>query len=175
VVKLLRRYPTLQDLHGIAQYTIEARDTFSEAEAKSRSDALVKLTSEQAPTDLARAKIALFVLETGGQAYVNYLLEQLEEEPIGPPGGATATQPAPPATPPSSTDALVRLLAAKYTLDELVAHARQLLTDPAALEWVTKTAQPAAGVTEEQQKSAIANRLVRENLEGVKKLPEVQA
>ncbi len=158
VNRLLARFPSLQELHGLAAYTIEARETLAPKEEQTRNRQLETLASQQAPTDIARARIALFILETGGQAYVDYLLEQMQE--TGPPASGAAPPPAGPQL--TAAESLVKQLVETLSLADLVALATRLISNPDLLGWMTQTAAPAPGVTEAQQKSAIAYRLVQE-------------
>ncbi len=159
VQRLVSRYPTVQELYGIAAYAIEARATLTADEEAERLATLETLASGQAPTDLARAKIALFILETGGQAFVDFLLLQLADAQARP--EAAPTEP-PPATKASVTDGVVRQLAGQYSLKDLEGLAEQLTDDPALRKWIKEAAKTSPGVSETQQKNAIAYRLVRE-------------
>jgi hypothetical protein len=98
----------------------------------------------------------LFILETGGQAFVDFLLSQLEDAPAGEAAPRTAPSKA------SITDGVVRKLVDNYSVPQVVKLADKLITDPALKNWVEKSAEPSPGVSETQQKAAIGYRLVQE-------------
>jgi len=142
VTRLMDRFPTLAELHDIATYTILARATLTTEEEKARLADLDKLLDPKAPANFARASMALMILEHGGQAYVELLLE-------------------PPAVEQITPESVVKLLIEKYALNDLVARATRLLTLPAEQEYAQKIGQVAAGAPEAASKAAIANLLVQ--------------
>ena len=146
VDQLLQRYPGLIELHGIAAYTVTARTTFSPDEQKVRLEAVDKLLDPKVPTDLARASIALRILENGGQAYVELLLHH----PAA--GGPSAV----------TQETLVKQIVDKYSLPELVALTKSLTNLPELLDWVEQAAQPTPDAPETSQKIAIVQRLMNE-------------
>jgi hypothetical protein len=164
VTQLLKRYPTIQELYGIAASTIAARATFTLQEEEVLVEVLDNLVDEQAPTDLLRAKLALFILEVGGQAYVDFILMQISAAP----GAQDILGVRVP-----SQEEIVRQLVDKMSLDEMITLCGELTSDPTLLEWVQEAAKPNPGLTKTQQKSAIAHRLVQEvGVEAVKRAME---
>lgn len=146
VTQLLERYPSLTELHGIAAYTVTARTTLSQDEQRVRLDALEKLLDPKVPADLARASIALRILENGGQAYVELLLHQ---SATSVPGTVTPEN-------------LIKQMVDKYSLSELVALTKRLTSSPELHNWVEQAAQPTPDAPETSQKIAIAQRLMNE-------------
>jgi hypothetical protein len=145
VTRLIERYPTLAELHDIAEYTIISRATLTPDEAKARMAELDTLFDPKAPANFARTSIALKILENGGQTYVDLLLSQPE----------TA---APEAAIPED---VVKRLMDKYSLADLVTLAMQLTTTPQEHDYIQGAAQPVAGVGKASQKAAIAHFLVQ--------------
>jgi hypothetical protein len=145
VTRLLERFPTLAQLYDIAQYTIVARATLTTEEEKARLQELDTLFNPKAPASFARTSMALMILENGGQAYVDLLLNQPE-------AGVAK---------PTTSEVVVKRLVEKYTLEQLVALALRLLTAPSEQTWVQEAAKPAAGVSEASQKATIAHFLVQ--------------
>lgn len=149
VSRLMLAYPTLAELYDIAQYTIVSRATLTAEEEKARMDELEKLLDPKAPEQFARTSIALMILENGGQAYVDLLLNQAEEL-----GGETAVAA-------TNSDAVVRQLVQGCTLSDLVALAEKVTDVPEIKNWVQQAAAPTADTTEAEQKSAVAHFLVQ--------------
>ncbi|MBI3799319.1 MAG: hypothetical protein HY268_20430 [Deltaproteobacteria bacterium] len=148
VDQLLGRYPSLTELHGIAAYTITARTTLSQDDQRARLETLDKLLDSQVPADLARASIALRILENGGQAYVDLLLHH---PATSVPGTVTLEN-------------LVKQMVDRYSLAELVALTKRLTNSPELQSWVEQVAQPnpEEPAPEVSQKIAIAQRLMKE-------------
>jgi hypothetical protein len=146
VTRLLTRYPTLSELHGIATYTVTARVTLKAEEQKARLNALDALLDPKAPVDLARANLALRILENGGYAYVDLLLQQTEAVPSG-----TA-----------APDSLMKQLVETCSLSDLVNLTKRLTTSSEMQGWVEQAAKSTPDATEASQKAAIAQRLVKE-------------
>ncbi len=145
VTRLIERYPTLAELHDIAEYTIVSRATLAPDEAKARMAELDKLFDPKAPANFARTSIALKILENGGQAYVDLLLSQ--------PAAAASQATAP--------EDVVKHLMEKYSLADLVTLAMQLTTTQQEHDYIQGAAQPVAGVGEASQKATIAHFLVQ--------------
>jgi len=143
VTRLLVRYPTLRELHGIATYTIMARTTLTPEEQKGRLSALDALLDPKVPSDVARTSMALRILENGGAEYVDLLLGQPEV-------------PMPARAPPES---LVKQLIDKYSLLELVQVAKQLTVSPEVHTWIEQAAA-ANDAPEASRKGAIAHALM---------------
>jgi hypothetical protein len=133
VTRLIERYPTLAELHDIAEYTIISRATLAPDEAKARM------------ADFARTSISLKILENGGQAYVDLLLSQPET------AASVAAMP----------EDVVKRLMDKYSLADLVTLAMQLTTTLQEHDYIQGAAQPVAGVGEASQKATIAHFLVQ--------------
>jgi hypothetical protein len=146
VTRLLTRYSTLSELHGIATYTVTARVTLTAEEQKVRLNALDALLDPKAPVDLARANLALRIVENGGYAYVDLLLNQAA-------AGRSST---------TSPDSLVKQLVDTYLLDELINLTKHLTNAPEMQDWVEQAAKATPDATEASQKAAIAQRLVKE-------------
>ena len=142
VTGLLARYPTLQALHGMAVYAIMARSTLTAQEREAHRVALDTLFTSNTPSELARALMALRILEHGGQAYVDLLLRQ----PL-------------PSTP--TPESLVAQLVTRYSVLELVQLAQRRLT-PEAHAWVERVAQPTPDASEADRTVTIAQMLVRQ-------------
>ncbi len=149
VSELLHYYPTLAELYDIAWYTVIARATLSPEDEKARLDELEKLLDPKAPEQFARTSIALMILENGGQAYVELLLNQAGEM------SAETAVSAP------STDAVVRHMMKACTLPEMVALTEKMTDVPEIQEWVRQAAKPSPDTTEAEQKSAVAHFLVQ--------------
>jgi len=143
VTRLIERYPTLAELHDIAEYTVIARATLTPDEEKAKQAELDRLFDPKAPANVARTGLALMILENGGQAYVDLLLSQ-------------------PAVPVKSTspESVVKSLIDRYSLNDLVALALRLMTSQQEQNWVQQAAQPAPGMNEASQKAFIARFLV---------------
>ncbi len=77
--RLLLRF-SMGELYNIGRYTILARATLSPEEEKAKQTELDKLMAQNVPEDFAKASMALLILETGGQAYVDFLLSRTESE-----------------------------------------------------------------------------------------------
>ena len=145
VTQLLDHYPSLTELHGIATYTVTARATLSQDEQKVRLEALDKMLDPKVPADLARASIALRILENGGQAYVELLLHPSASVP-------SAVTP----------ENFVKQMVDRYSLPELVALTKRLTNVPELQNWAEQAAQPTPDAPEASQKIAIAQRLMKE-------------
>ncbi len=145
VTRLLQRYPTLRELHGIATYTIMARATLTSAEQAKRRNELDALLTPTAPPDVARMSLALRILENGGAEYVALLLSQ--------PGGEASDAVTP--------EALVRQVVGRYSLHQLVDIAKELIVSPEVRTWIEQAAAPADETPETSRKAAIAHALVQ--------------
>lgn len=155
VTRLLEYYPSLAELYDIAWYTVIARATLSDDEEAARLAELEKLIDPKAPEQFARTSIALMVLENGGQAYVDLLLDQAMDM-----GGELAD--APPVPQAMTTEKLVWELIETYSLDELVGLTTRLTSDQQVCAWVEEAAAPDPGTSEANRKSAIAHFLVQQ-------------
>lgn len=155
VTRLLDYYPSLAELYDIAWYTIIARATLSEDEEAARLAELEKLIDPKAPEQFARTSIALMVLENGGQAYVDLLLDQAMD-------GDEETADTPSIPHAMTTEKLVWELVETYSLDELVALANRLTDDDRVCDWIEQAAAPDSGASEANRKSAIAHFLVQQ-------------
>jgi hypothetical protein len=155
VTRLLEYYPSLAELYDIAWYTIIARATLSDDEEAARLAELEKLIDPKAPEQFARTSIALMVLENGGQAYVDLLLDQAMDME----GDMAAALPVPQAM---TTEKLVWELIESYSVDELVALTSRLTEDQRVCDWVKEAAAPDPGTSEANRKSAIAHFLVQQ-------------
>jgi hypothetical protein len=155
VTRLLEYYPSLAELYDIAWYTIIARATLSDDEEAARLAELEKLIDPKAPEQFARTSIALMVLENGGQAYVDLLLDQAMDME----GDMADALPVPQAM---TTEKLVWELIESYSVDELVALTSRLTDDQRVCDWVKEAAAPDPGTSEANRKSAIAHFLVQQ-------------
>jgi hypothetical protein len=159
VTRLLEFYPSLAELYDIAWYTIISRATLSPDEEKARQDELQKLIDPKAPENFARTNIALMILENGGQAYVELLLDQAM-------AAAKAGAPVP-----TTPEQVVRQMVDKYTLDELVQLTNQLTASEEIRKWVSQAARPSSEASQAQQKASIAHFLVQQvGLDAVKRV-----
>jgi hypothetical protein len=148
VTRLLTRYPSLTELHGIAVYTITARATLTPEEQQARIKALEPLLDSKLPVDLARATVALCILENGGQAYVDLLLDQ------------SVTGPSDTVTP----ESLVKRLVDTCSLEQLVDLTKRLVpaSESEVHTWVEQAAKPTPDASEAERKAAIAQMLVHQ-------------
>ena len=153
VTRLLEYYPSIAELYDIAWYTITARATLSREEEDLRKADLEKLLDPKAPENFAKSSIALMILESGGQAYVELLLTQAMAG-LSPEAMAMAK--------PTSTDTLIRQLVEHYTLDELVTLAEKLSDSERVLAYVVDVAKPDPNANTANQKATIAHFLVQQ-------------
>lgn len=151
VTELIQYYPTLAELYDIALYTITARETLTPEEEEDKLEELQRLIDPKAPEHFAKTSVALTILENGGQAYVNLLLNQAM--------GATTSQPA--SAPPSS-DNIVRQLLKNYDTDGLVQLTNELTDDENVRNYVRKAAKSDANINSADQKATIAHFLVQQ-------------
>jgi hypothetical protein len=149
VTRLIQYYPSLAQLYDTAWYTIIARATLTKEEEEERLAELERLIDPKAPESFARASIALMILENGGQAYVDLLLDQAMNEAF--------TLAAPAA---ASENELVRKLMARLELADMPDFGRQLTDNEDIQNWVEAAAQP--GANESSQKAAIAQFLTQQ-------------
>lgn len=152
VTQLIQYYPTLAELYDIALYTITARETFTPAEEEERRAELEKLIDPKAPEQFAKTSVALMILENGGQAYVDLLLNQAMHLPTA------AVQ----AAVPASQDALVRRLVEKYDVDGLVQLTEQLTDNENVRDYVRRAAEPDPTINSAEQKATIAHFLTQQ-------------
>lgn len=151
VTRLLEYYPSLTQLYDIAWYTIIARATLTPEEEKSRLAELEKLIDPKAPEQFARSSIALMILENGGQAYVDLLLDQAMHPAAMSTGTAVL-----------SANDLVRQITDKYSLEQLVGLSEQVSEVEEVKTWVVNAAKPDPATTEANQKAAIAHFLIKQ-------------
>ncbi len=150
VTRLIEYHPTLGQLYDIAWYTIIARATLSPEEEKLKLGELEKLIDPKAPEHFAKTSIALMILENGGKAYVDLLLNQAMNVPMS--TGTAVTFP----------DTLVKEMVDQFTAQELVALANEICNVPAVIDWVTNAAKPDPEASEAGQKAAIAHFLIKQ-------------
>lgn len=151
VTRLLEYYPSLTQLYDIAWYTIIARATLTPEEEKTRLAELEKLIDPKAPEQFARSSIALMILENGGQAYVDLLLDQAMHPTAMSTGTAVL-----------SANDLVRQITDKYSLEQLVGLSEQVSEVEEVKTWVVNAAKPDPATTEANQKAAIAHFLIKQ-------------
>jgi hypothetical protein len=151
VTRLIQYYPSLAQLYDTAWYTIIARATLTKAEEEERLTELERLMDPKAPESFARASIALMILENGGQAYVDLLLDQAMSEAF------IQTGPAAP-----SEEQLVRQMMAKLELGDMITFCQHLTDNEDVCNWVQAATQPDAGANESGQKAAIAHFLTQQ-------------
>lgn len=168
VDRLLARYPTVQELYQTALYTIKARATFTKAEEETKLSELQQKIDPKFPIEAARTEIGLLILEVGGLAYVDLLVEARRDAPV-PVAAAVAEASRGAAAPAAATAALaggapdsesvVKKLV-EMPLDDLVSFGVSLLNASEDQDWVKKAAQPQGNITEVKQKAPIAYYLV---------------
>jgi hypothetical protein len=151
VTRLIQYYPSLAQLYDTAWYTIIARATLTKEEEEERLAELERLMDPKAPESFARASIALMILENGGQAYVDLLLDQAMNEVF--------VQAAPAAP---SEDQLVRQMMERLELAEMIAFCQHVTDSEEIQRWVEAAAQPDTGANESSQKAAIAHFLTQQ-------------
>lgn len=144
VTRLIQYYPSLSQLYDTAWYTIIARATLTKEEEEARLAELEQLLDRKAPESFARASMALMILENGGQAYVDLLLDQAMNETVM--GVPTANR----------EDQVVRQLMERFELDEMIAFCHHLTDNKQLLDWVEAAAEPNAGINKSSQKATIA-------------------
>ncbi len=151
VTRLIQYYPSLAQLYDTAWYTIIARATLTKEEEEERLAELDRLMDPKAPESFARASIALMILENGGQAYVDLLLDQaMNEMPAqATPGGSSAEQ-------------LVRQIMDRLTLAEMTQFCQHVTDNAKICQWVRDAAQPDTDTNESSQKAAIAHLLIQQ-------------
>lgn len=167
VDRLLARYPTVQELYQTALYTIKARATFTKAEEEAKLGELQQKIDPKFPIEAARTEIGLLILEVGGIAYVDLLVEARRESatPVAAVAEASrgAAAPAAAATAPAGgapdSESVVKKLV-EMPLDDLTSFGVNLLKASEDQDWVKKAAQPQSNITEVQQKAPIAYYLV---------------
>ena len=168
VDRLLTRYPTVQELYQTALYTIKARATFTKAEEEAKLSELQQKIDPKFPIEAARTEIGLLILEVGGIAYVDLLVEARRESatPVATAvaeasRGAAAPAAAATASAGGVTDSesVVKKLV-EMPLDDLASFGVNLLKASEDQDWVKKAAQPQGNITEVQQKAPIAYFLV---------------
>lgn len=150
VTRLTTYYPTIAELYDVAWYTITARSTLTPMEEEAKLRELEKLLEPSAPENYAKSSLALMILENGGAAYVELLLDQAMD------GMATAVSPTA-----TSSEQTVQQLVSQHTLDELVTLTKNNTQDNKVIEYVEKAAQPASGISPETQKATIAQFIVQ--------------
>src|SRR5262249_56429012 len=111
---------------------------------KARLETLDRMLDPKVPADLARASIALRILENGGQAYVELLLHPAASVP------STVTP-----------ENLVKQMVDRYSLADLVALTKRLTNVPELQNWAEQAAQPTPDAPEASQTIAIAQRLIQ--------------
>ncbi|MEK7442456.1 MAG: hypothetical protein AABZ78_16775 [Chloroflexota bacterium] len=168
VDRLLARYPTVLELYQTALYTIKARATFTKAEEETKLSELQQKIDPKFPIEAARTEIGLLILEVGGIAYVDLLVEARREAPT-PVASAVAeasrgaAAPAAAVTAPVGggldSESVVKKLV-EMPLDDLVSFGVSLLNASDDQDWVKKAAQPQGNITEVKQKAPIAYYLV---------------
>lgn len=151
VTRLLHYYPSLALLHDTAWYTIIARATLTKEEEDERLSELERLMDPKAPESFARASIALMILENGGQAYVDLLLDQAMNEVL--PQDMPVS---------SSEEQLVRQIMEHLTLAEMTQFCRHVTDNAKICKWVHDAAQPDTDTNESSQKAAIAHLLIQQ-------------
>lgn len=168
VDRLLTRYPTVQELYQTALYTIKARATFTKAEEETKLSELQQKIDPKFPIEAARTEIGLLILEVGGIAYVDLLVEARRESatPVAAAVAEASRGAAAPAAAASAlaggatdSESVVKKLV-EMPLDDLVAFGSDLLKSSDEQAWVKKAAQPQSNITEVQQKAPIAYYLV---------------
>lgn len=152
VTRLIKYYPSLTELYDVAWYTVIARATLTAEEEKARLERLEKLIDPKAPENFAKTSIALMILENGGQAYVQLLLNQAMD----------ASSPETLAGDVNSPDRLVRRMVDTYSLPQLVEMANRLTDNETILKWVSEAAEPATETSEANQKAAICHFLINQ-------------
>ena len=150
VTRLTTYYSTLAELYDVAYYTITARATLTPAEEKAKLEEIEKLLEPNAPEYYAKSSLALMILENGGGAYVELLLDQAMH-PL-----ESATIEAAP-----TGEQTVQSLLSSYTLDELVALTKDRANNERVIEYVEKAAQPDSNANPETQKATIAQFMVQ--------------
>lgn len=151
VTQLLEYYPTLAELYDIALYTITARETLTEKEEEDKLEELQRLIDPKAPEHFAKTSVALTILENGGQAYVDLLLNQAMD------AVSTATAVASP-----TPDKMVRQLVANYDLQQLVQMTQALTEDESVRNYVEQAAKPSPNINVADQKVTIAHFIVQQ-------------
>jgi len=151
VTQLLQYYPTIAELYDIAYYTIIARATLTPEEERARVEQLQSLIDPKAPEQFARNSMAMTILENGGPAYVEMLLNQA----MGGPAEAAAPRRA-------NQEEVVWQLINNYSLTGLVELTRSLTDDAKVLDWVSQAAAANENTVEANQKAAIAYFLVQQ-------------
>ena len=169
VDRLLLRYPTTQELYQTALYTIKARATFSKDEENAKLLELQQTIDPKVPPEVARMGIGLLILEVGGIAYVDLLVDVRRDAAIPTPLAAalaeTATRSdapavaAAPAVGITDNETLVKKLV-NLSLNDLVAIATKLVKAADDQTWIKQAAQPQAGINDVKQKAPIAYYLV---------------
>lgn len=152
VTRLIKYYPSLAELYDIAWYTVIARATLTEEEEQKRLDHLERLIDPKAPENFAKTSMALLILENGGQAYVELLLNQAME------GSTPEAMPMEMATP----EHLVRHMVESQTLNQLLEMAHRLTDNAEILNWIGEAAEPAPETSEASQKAAICHFLINQ-------------
>lgn len=152
VTRLIKYYPSLAELYDIAWYTVIARATLTEEEEQKRLDRLERLIDPKAPENFAKTSIALLILENGGQAYVELLLNQAMQS------SAPEALPMEMVTP----EHLVRHMVENQTLDQLLEMAHRLTDNAEILNWIEEAAEPAPETSEASQKAAICHFLINQ-------------
>lgn len=151
VTQLIQYYPTLAELYDIALYTITARETLTPQEEEDKLEELERLIDPKAPEHFAKTSVALTILENGGQAYVNLLLNQAMDADSAP------SQPAQP-----TADKMVRQLVANFDIEELVALTEKLTDDENIRNYVRGAAKADPAINLADQKATIAHFLVQQ-------------
>ena len=150
VTRLTTYYPTLAELYDVAWYTITARATLSPTEEAAKLREIEKLLEPNAPENYAKSSLALMILENGGEAYVELLLDQAMH--------SLETAIMPEAT---QTEQVVEQLISQYTLAELVALTKEQTSDEKIIAYVEKAAQPDTATNPDTQKATIAYFMVQ--------------
>jgi hypothetical protein len=149
VTQLIQYYPSIAELYDIAYYTIIARATLTDEQEAMRLQQLQTLIDPKAPEQFARSSMALAILENGGPAYVQVLLNQAMTD-----SGAVTRQ--------TEQNTLVRQLAAEYSLTGLIQLTHRLTEATDVRQWVEQAAAPSPEAREADQKAAIAYFLLQE-------------
>jgi hypothetical protein len=151
VTRLITYYPSSRQLYDIAWYTIIARATLSDEEETERLAELERLIDPKAPESLARTSIALVILENGGQAYVNLLLDQ-----------AMSENTAVPVTNKIDQEQLVREVMNQVELNQLPTFCASMTESEEIHNWVKAAAEAESDGHESSQKAAIALFLIQQ-------------
>jgi hypothetical protein len=169
VDRLLARYPTTQELYQTALYTIKARATYTKEEENAKLTELQQTIDPKVPPEVARMSIGLLILEIGGIAYVDLLVDvRRDNVTVTAPtraaeSTAAAASPAVAASAPAGgapdSEAVVKKLV-ELPLEDLVALANSLLKATDDQAWVQKAAAPQSGISEVRQKAPIAYYLI---------------